>query len=118
MDKDLDVKNYNINELENLFGLSEKYDLHDLNNKELILQKKLLDSTSISETLRKQIIDFITNAKNKIISRIKSLRANQQKETYELTYETMNPLVQVYDHFIQNRQETTYLTSNPSNFVP
>ena len=118
MDKDLDVKNYTINELENLFGLSEKYDLHDLNNKELILQTKLLDSTSISETLRKQIIDFITNAKNKIISRIKSLRANQQKETYELTHETMNPLVQVDDHFIQNRQETTFLTSNPSNFVP
>lgn len=39
MDIDLDVNNYNINELENLFGLSEKYDLLDVNNKELKLQK-------------------------------------------------------------------------------
>ena len=118
MDIDLDVNNYNINELENLFGLSEKYDLLDVNNKQLKLQKKLLDSTSISETLRRQIIEFITNAKDIIIARIKKLRANDKKETYELTHETMNPLVQVDDHFIQNRQETIFLTSNPSNFVP
>lgn len=118
MDIDLDVKNYNINELENLFGLSEKYDLLDVNNKQLKLQKKLLNSTSISETLRSQIIEFITNAKDIIITRIKKLRANEKKETYELTYETMNPLVEVDDHFIQNRQERIFLTSNPSNYVP
>jgi hypothetical protein len=117
MDIDLDLKNYNINELENLFGLSEKYDLLDVNNKQLKLQKKLLNSTSINETLRRQIIEFITNAKDIIIARIKKLRVNEKKETYELTYETMNPLVQVDDHFIQNRQETIFLTSNPSNFV-
>lgn len=118
MDIDLDVNNYNINELENLFGLSEKYDLLDVNNKELKLQKKLLNSTSINEILRKQIIDFISTAKNKIISKIKTLREKNKRETYELTYETMNPLVQVDDHFIQNREETIFLTSNPSNFVP
>ena len=118
MDIDLDLKNYNINELENLFGLSEKYDLLDVNNKQLKLQKKLLNSTSINETLRRQIIEFITNAKDIIIARIKKLRANEQKETYELTYETMNPLVEVDDHFIQNRQERIFLTSNPSNYVP
>lgn len=118
MDIDLDVNNYDINELENLFGLSEKYDLLDVNNKQLKLQKKLLNSTSISETLRRQIIEFITNAKDIIIARIKKQRANEQKETYELTYETMNPLVEVDDHFIQNRQERIFLTSNPSNYVP
>jgi len=118
MDIDLDVNNYNINELENLFGLSQKYDLLDVNDKELKLQKKLLNSTSISELLRQQIIDFISNAKNKIISQITKLRTKKQLETYELTHETMNPLVQVDDHFIQNRQETIFLTSNPSNFVP
>ena len=118
MDIDLDVNNYNIDELENLFGLSQKYDLLDVNDKELKLQKKLLKSTSISEILRKQIIDFISTAKNKIITKITTLRAKKQLETYELTHETMNPLVQVDDHFIQNRQETIFLTSNPSNFVP
>lgn len=118
MDIDLDVNNYDINELENLFGLSEKYDLLDVNNKQLKLQKKLLNSTSISETLRSQIIEFITNAKDIIITRIKKLRANEKKETYELTYETMNPLVEVDDHFIQNRQERIFLTSNPSIYVP
>ena len=59
MNIDLDVNNYNITELENLFGLAEKYDSLDVNNQQLTLQKKLLNSTSISETLRKQIIEFI-----------------------------------------------------------
>ena len=40
MDIDLDINSYNINELENLFGLSEKYDIPDVNNNELKLQKK------------------------------------------------------------------------------
>jgi hypothetical protein len=118
MDIDLDVKNYNIDELENLFGLSEQYHTLDVNNNELKLQKKLLSSTSISESLRKQIIDFITNAKNKIISHIKKVNSIKRRERYEITHETMNPLVEVDDHFIQNKEETIFLTSNPSNFIP
>jgi hypothetical protein len=118
MDIDLDINSYNINELENLFGLSEKYDIPDVNNNELKLQKKLLASTSISETLRKQIIEFISNAKNKIMDQIKKINSLKRYQTYELTHETMNPLIQVDDHFIQNKKETIFLTSNPSNFVP
>ena len=67
MNIDLEINNYNIDELENLFGLSKQYNTTDIDNKELTLQKKLLNATSITESLRNQIIQFISNAKNKII---------------------------------------------------
>lgn len=118
MNIDLDVNNYNIQELENLFGLTELYNSVDVDDKELKLQKKLINSTSISESLRQKIIDFITSAKNKILQKIRQYKSQKQKENYELTYDNMNPLVQVDDHFIQNRQDTVFLTSFPSNFVP
>ena len=118
MNIDLDVNNYNITELENLFGLAEKYDSLDVNNQQLTLQKKLLNSTSISETLRKQIIEFITTAKNKILQKIRHYKSQLQTEKYEITHDTMNPITQVDDHFIQNREDTIFLTSFPSNFVP
>ena len=118
MNIDLDVNNYNITELENLFGLAQQYDILDVNNKESTLQKKLLDSTSISEQLRKQIIQFITNAKTKILQKIKEYKSKQHIENYELTHDTMNPLIQEGDHFIQSRPDTVFLTSFPSNFVP
>ena len=118
MNIDLDINNYNINELENLFGLSQQYTTTDLDSKELRLQKKLLNSTSITDSLRHQIIEFISNAKAKIIDQLKKLYKQKKRETYELTYETMNPLVQVDDHVIQNKKETVFLTSFPTNYVP
>jgi len=117
MSIDLDVNNYNINELENLFGLAEQYTTTDLDNKELRLQKKLLNSTSVTESLRHQIIEFISNAKNKIMDQLRKLNIQRKRETYELTYETMNPIVQVDDHIVQNKKETVFLTSFPSNYV-
>jgi len=118
MSIDLDVNNYNINELENLFGLSEQYNTSDVDSKELKLQKKLLNSTSITDSLRHQIIEFISNAKIKIMERLKQLYKQKKRETYELTYETMNPIVQVDDHVVQNKKETVFLTSYPTNYVP
>lgn len=117
MSIDLDVNNYNINELENLFGLSQQYTTTDLDSKELRLQKKLLNSTSVTESLRHQIIEFISNAKNKIMDQLRKLNTQRKRETYELTYETMNPIVQVDDHIVQNKKETVFLTSFPSNYV-
>ena len=118
MNIDLDINNYNINELENLFGLSEQYNTTDVDTKELKLQKKLLNSTSITESLRHQIIEFISNAKTKIMNQLKQLYKQKKRETYELTYETMNPIVQVDDHIVQNKKETVFLTSFPTNYVP
>jgi hypothetical protein len=117
MSIDLDVNNYNINELENLFGLSQQYTTTDLDTKELRLQKKLLNSTSVTESLRYQIIEFISNAKTKIMEQLRKLNTQRKRETYELTYETMNPIVQVDDHVVQNKKETVFLTSYPTNYV-
>ena len=97
MNLDLDIDNYNINELEKLFGLNQRYDATDVNSKEIKLKKKLLASTSVTESLREKIIQFVLIAKNKIMRELKKLNESSLAETYELTHETMNPLIKVND---------------------
>lgn len=118
MNLDLDVENYNINELEKLFGLNQKYDATDVNSKELKLKKKLLTSNSVSESLREKIIQFVLIAKNKIMHELKKLNKASLSETYELTHETMNPLIKVNDNYIQQKKEVEYLYSKPSEYFP
>ena len=105
MSLDLDIDNYNINELEKLFGLNQNYNELDLNSKELKLKTKLLGSNSVTESLREQIIQFILNAKNKIMTALKKINESKLSQTYELTYETMNPLIKVNDNYIQQKKE-------------
>jgi hypothetical protein len=118
MSLDLDVENYNINELEKLFGLNQKYDATDVNSKELKLKKKLLASTSVTESLREKIIQFVLIAKNKIMHELKKLNESSLSQTYELTHETMNPLIKVNDNYIQQKKEVEYLYSKPSEYFP
>jgi len=118
MSLDLDIDNYNINELEKLFGLNQKYDTTDVNIKELKLKKKLLASTSVTESLREKIIQFVLIAKNKIMHELKKLNESSLSQTYELTHETMNPLIKVNDNYIQHKKEVEYLYSKPSEYFP
>jgi hypothetical protein len=118
MNLDLDINNYNINELEKLFGLNQNYNELDVNSKELKLKKKLLGSNSVSESLREQIIQFILNAKNKIMNGLKKINDLKLSQTYELTYETMNPLIKVNDNYIQKKQDIDYVQSKPSEYFP
>jgi hypothetical protein len=118
MSLDLDINNYNINELEKLFGLNQNYSELDVNSKELKLRKKLLGSASVTESLREQIIQFILNAKNKIMYALKKLNEASLSQTYELTYETMNPLIKVNDNYIQQKQVIDYVQSKPSEYFP
>ena len=118
MNLDLDIENYNINELEKLFGLNQTYNEIDVNSKELKLKKKLLGSKSVTESLRERIIQFILNAKNKIMYELKKLQESSRSEKYELTYETMNPLIKVNDNYIQKKPAVEYIYSKPSDYFP
>jgi len=67
MNFDLNIQNYNKQELENLFDLSKNYSRKDLHEKEEKLRKTIVSNVSITENMRTKIISFLSEAKNTII---------------------------------------------------
>uniref|UniRef100_A0A6C0F2Q1 Uncharacterized protein n=1 Tax=viral metagenome TaxID=1070528 RepID=A0A6C0F2Q1_9ZZZZ len=67
MNFDLNIQNYNKQELENLFDLTKNYSSKDLHEKEEKLRKTIVSNVSITENMRTKIISFLNEAKNTII---------------------------------------------------
>ena len=63
MNFDLNIQNYNKNELEDIFDLPSNYNLSILDSKALTLKNSILIDTNITAETREKTIQFISNAK-------------------------------------------------------
>jgi hypothetical protein len=64
MNFDLNINNYNVNELRDMFDLPERYDESMINNKESKIIEKIMNDKNISEETKLKTITFLINAKN------------------------------------------------------
>jgi len=128
MNFDLNVDNYSIDELREMFELPDEYDSNLLDSKESIMKKSLLKHDN-SETAEKTI-NFLLKAKNILllntnaVPKTKDLENNINiKSDYESVYNNEFKLKESKleisgDHMVQERDKNPYLSSYPSQYFP
>jgi len=95
MNLDLNINNYNINELNNLLSLPNIYDLNTLESKINNFYKTIKDDKTMKNDDKKEICVFFNDVKIKLL---KNLKENQ--------YETNT------NNFVKNNLNTTNLINN------
>lgn len=123
---DLDINNYNINDLERFFQINPraKYSEGDIELKEYNIREKLLASGHIDKRFKRDLIEFLELAKNWLIF-VKCRKGDLAKPTtipdnYKLdTMDTpISKEVEPRTNELINREETQFVHSSNSDFFP
>ena len=123
MNFDLNVKNYKLSELEELFGLSKDYTDSTFEMKESRLRQNIQSDSTIHVSLKPKILEFLSEAKMYILENYKKTvnsMANVQK-TYNNVYNldrNLQPSEVLSDGgtFIIQKPKTPFGQSRPSEF--
>ena len=123
---DLDINNYNINDLERFFQINPntKYNEGDIELKEYSIREKLLSSGHIDKRFKRDLIEFLELAKNWLIF-VKCRKGDLAKPTtvpsnYKLdTMDTpVSKEVEPRTNELINREDTQFVHSSNSEFFP
>jgi hypothetical protein len=123
MNFDLNIKNYKLNELIDMFDLPTNYDKNIIEIKENNLRNFIMKNNEIGKETKQKTLDFIIEAKNTIVSSINNIRQNQlelTKQIYNLndgTLEKTNLIIND-DHMVQQNKNTPFANSFPNEFYP
>jgi hypothetical protein len=114
MNFDLNIQKYSQGELLDMFELPTNFTKEMVEIKVSKFKKNILNDKKIQSELKNQIMDFITKAKNKIISETK-----QFQEVYNTNYK-LQPidLENSQQHMVQQRENRPFTSSFPSEFYP
>ena len=123
MNFDLNVENYGINELKEMFELSNDYDKNMLDMRETAMKNSILNNKDINVETRNKTVNFIVKAKNILLENINTNHNNKFQETlidfYNSSYDLKKTAISDESgHMVQDRKEKPYLSSYPSEFFP
>jgi hypothetical protein len=123
MNFDLNIKNYKLNELIDMFGLPTNYDKNIIEIKETNLRDFIIKNNEISRETKQKTLDFINEAKNSIISSLNNIKQNQldlTKQIYNLNDGKLDKtnLIINDDHMVQQKLNTPFANSFPNEFYP
>jgi len=131
MNFDLNIQNYNKQELEKLFELSRNYSETDLHEKEEKLRQTIISNSSINSNIKTKIISFLSEAKNTIIinniprsadnGSMKIPNASELKGIYKDIYNLdknlkASDVTSAGGTFLIEPKSTAYGQSSPSEF--
>ena len=127
---DLNIANYKIQELEQIFELPSHYDESIIEMKETKLRQNILNDKSVSPNTKTNTLNFITDVKQKLIINVQAQRNTGQAtnisnlaKTYKNVY-NLDKSLQASDTisggstFIIKPPPTAYGQSQPSEFYP
>jgi hypothetical protein len=123
MNFDLNIKNYNLSELEEIFELPNDYNESTFELKETRLRQNIQSNSTIHVTLKPKILAFLSDAKSHILEHYK--KKNGLVETIRKTYaniynldNSLQPSEVISDGgtFIIKKPKTPYGQSKPSEF--
>jgi hypothetical protein len=127
MNFDLNVNNYSKDELREMFELPPNFDKNLFENKEMKLRETILKNDKITKETQINTINFLIKAKTILLNE----EPKEPKESYptpitkivENVYNanyTLAPvnLVDSTEHMVQQRSNTPYLSSYPSQYFP
>ena len=130
---DLNINNYNKNELEELLELPMNYDESIVEMKETKLRQNIMNDNSISSSIKSKTISFIANVKNILTTNIQKQKnnplnnigngINSLTKTYQGVYNTdktlkKSDITDVGNTYIIKQPNTSYGQSSPSEFYP
>ena len=130
---DLNINNYNKNELEELLELPMNYDESIVEMKETKLRQNIMNDHSISSSIKSKTISFIANVKNILTTNIQKQKNNPLNnigngintltKTYQGVYNTdktlkKSDITDVGNTYIIKQPNTPYGQSSPSEFYP
>ena len=75
----LKIQDYTLHEIQNLFGLKDPHTLEDIVNADLKLTERINTDQSIDSDKKKQILTFLSEAKEKLIDEQKKAMAHMKK---------------------------------------
>jgi len=123
MNFDLNIQNYKLNELIDMFDLPSNYDKNIIEIKETNLRNYIIKNNEINIETKKKTIDFISEAKNAIVNSINNIKERQvdlTKQIYNLNDGTLDKsdLIVNDGHMIQQNKNTPFANSFPNEFYP
>ena len=122
MNFDLNIENYTRGELIEMFELPSNFDRNIVEIKESKLRDTIVNNSQINKDTKVQTINFLTKAKNIILSEDKPKNKPLQEKIndfYNTSYELKSSkLEDPGEHMIQLRPDKPYLSSYPSEFFP
>ena len=115
-DLDLDINNYNINDIERFLTLDPKnnYTANDVELREYEIREKLLSSGHIDRRLRRDVIEFLSKCKEMI------LYSKFKKSDFEYKPQTSEPvrLPSSREEYVIKKTDIPFTYSNTSDFFP
>ena len=121
---DLQIDNYSIKDLERFFKLSKNstYNSNDIELKESKIREQLLNSGHINKRFKKDLIDFLEIAKNRLIDAKCKIDSNNVPTTIPKNYKLDDinaPLYKVPNPRSENiieRSKTEHIYTQQSDF--
>jgi len=123
MNFDLNIKNYKLNELVDMFDLPTSYDKNIIEIKENNLRNFIMKNNEINVETKKKTLDFIIKAKNAIIDSLNNIKQNQlelTKQIYNLNDGKLDKTDLLINdgHMTQTIKNTPFANSFPNEFYP
>jgi hypothetical protein len=123
MNFDLNIENYKISELIDMFDLPTNFDNEIILIKEAKLRENILKNNEINKDIKEKTINFIVKAKNIILNKNQSIEDTPFEKKIEEIYNSSfklksSELEDNQEHMIQVRKDKPYLSSFPSEFFP
>ena len=127
MDLDLEINNYSVNDLEKFFRFrsSQNYSIEDVETNEYLIREQLLSSGHIDKRFKRDLIIFLTEAKNRLIAfkfptkkenLPTTIAKNAIIDTSNIPRSREEPTSRV--GLVIERPETQYIHTNPSEYFP
>ena len=121
MNFDLNINNYSLDELIQMFDLPTNFDKNIIEIKETKLRDSINNNNEINNDIRNQTINFITKAKNLILNgNNKNNNSDIEflKNVYHATAVEFKPskLENNAEHMVQIRKTKDYVESDPGKY--
>jgi len=118
MSFDLNIENYTIDELIQMFQLPSNFDKNIVEIKESKLRDNIINNKEINKDTRVNTINFLSKAKNLILNKISNLNETFNN-SYNTNYELKTSDIESGDeHMVQVRKEGSYVNSYPGETFP
>jgi len=118
MNFDLNIENYNEDELRDILSLSNQYDISDVERNETKLRNSILNNQKINKETQTKTLIFLTNVKTILLSK----RPNTVTKLVDFINNSYNmkptEIEDLGEHMVQVRKELPYLSSFPSEYFP
>jgi hypothetical protein len=123
MNFDLNIENYNKDELIEMFELPSNFDRNIVEIKEARLKDSIINNKEINKETQIKTLNFLLKAKNIILNDSQPSKNTTLQEKiedfYNSSYELKtSKLEDREEHMVQVRPEKPYLSSFPSEFFP